>query len=276
MSPLPSWKVSQLADLWTPAALTAFEADIATAVDAKSVPGPVHLSGGNEGQLIAYFAAWFRPGDWVFTSWRSHYHCLLAGVPPDLVRERVLAGKSITLCFPDYKLYSSAIVAGQVSHALGVAMQVKRDPERYEAWFEKMPEIKVVGSSAENAVQHLHQQYLDVGIPIEPYRAATARSSHVHCFLGDMAARTGAFHEAREYAVGHDLPITFICENNFKSVTTDTQEAWGSITSERVIRGSVEQLSGGLQLISALKTVYYEYDLSSHWPHSGAAKRTNF
>ncbi len=49
----------------------------------------------------------------------------------------------------------------------------------------------------------------------------------VWCFVGDMAAEMGFFHEATKYAWGHRLPITFITEDNGLSTTTPTQETWG-------------------------------------------------
>jgi TPP-dependent pyruvate/acetoin dehydrogenase alpha subunit len=230
----------------TPASLRAFEAEIAAAFDAGEIGAPVHLSGNNEAQLIAYFAERFRPGDWVFSTWRSHYHALLAGVPPEKVKTACLAGRGITLAWPEYRFCTSAIVGGAVPIATGVAMGLARridpsDPRLNYAWLGDTP----------------------------------SRKPHVHCFVGDMASRSGIFHECREYAVGFDLPITFIVENNFKSVMTDTQEVWGSTTDEQVMRGAaVEHLPNGLRYAPALKTVYYEYRLD--FPHSGAKQRTNF
>ncbi len=49
----------------------------------------------------------------------------------------------------------------------------------------------------------------------------------VWVFVGDMAAETGSFHECVKYATGHDLPITFIIEDNHLSVETPTDRVWG-------------------------------------------------
>ncbi len=43
--------------------------------------------------------------------------------------------------------------------------------------------------------------------------AIQAHERRVWCFLGDMAAWTGIFTECRNYAHGHDLPISFVIEN---------------------------------------------------------------
>lgn len=91
--------------------------------DAK-IRGPIHLSNGNEEQLIEIFKR-VKTTDWVFSTWRSHYHALLKGVSTDWIEEEILKGKSITLCKLDENFYSSAIVGGTLSIALGVAMGIK-------------------------------------------------------------------------------------------------------------------------------------------------------
>ena len=88
------------------------------------IRGPIHLSNGNEEQLIEIFKR-IKTSDWVFSTWRSHYHCLLKNVSPVWIEEEILKGKSITLCNIDEKFYSSAIVGGTLSIALGVAMGIK-------------------------------------------------------------------------------------------------------------------------------------------------------
>jgi TPP-dependent pyruvate/acetoin dehydrogenase alpha subunit len=111
---------------WTKESLIEFEKDIAEEFNKGNIRAPIHLSGGNEDYLIRYFKESFQPGDWVFTTWRSHYHCLLAGVPPKEVRAAIIAGRSITLCFPVYRVVSSAIVGGHLPISLGVALAIKR------------------------------------------------------------------------------------------------------------------------------------------------------
>lgn len=105
--------------------LIAFEKDIAACYDAGQIRAPIHLDGGNEEQLIEIFKE-YRPGDWVCCSWRSHYKALLAGIPPAKVKAAILAGHSITLCFPEHRFISSAIVGGILPIALGLAWSIKR------------------------------------------------------------------------------------------------------------------------------------------------------
>lgn len=167
--------------------LIEFEAEVAEAFNAGKIRAPVHLSGGNEEQLIAFFDEHeIGPDDWVATTWRSHYHCLLKGVPRERLMAAILAGKSITLNYPEHKVISSAIVGGVLPIALGLAWGIQKQ-----------------------------QQF---GIPLE---------GRVFAFIGDMTARGGMFHECVQYANGHDLPIKFVIEDNGISVCTLTAEAWG-------------------------------------------------
>ncbi|KKL80097.1 hypothetical protein LCGC14_2008210 [marine sediment metagenome] len=161
---------------WTASKLIAFEREIADLFEAGEIRAPVHLHGNNEGQLIDIFAQ----GDignkdvWCFGTHRAHYHALLKGVPPELVKAEILKGNSISLQFPEYHFHTSAIVGGILPIALGVAMCGQR----------------------------------------------------VWCFVGEMAERTGIFHECLHYAHGHDLPIRFVVENNGLSVETPTDKVW--------------------------------------------------
>lgn len=109
--------------------LAAFESEIADVFNAAKIRAPVHLYSDNEAQMISLFQD-VRPEDWVCCSWRSHYQCLLKGVPPEQVRAEILAGRSISLCFPEYRVVSSAIVGGIVPIALGIALGIKRRGER--------------------------------------------------------------------------------------------------------------------------------------------------
>ena len=105
--------------------LIEFEEEIATAFNNKEIRAPIHLHGNNENQLIKIFES-ISPSDWIFSSWRSHYHCLLKGVPPERLKRDILDGKSITLIYPEYKIYTSAIVGGIIPIALGTAIALKR------------------------------------------------------------------------------------------------------------------------------------------------------
>ena len=61
-----------------------------------------------------------------------------------------------------------------------------------------------------------------------------ASGQKVWCFVGDMCASTGAFHDAVQYAKGHLLPVTFIIEDNDLSTNTPTQSTWGQQSCKSV------------------------------------------
>ena len=104
--------------------LIKFEEEIAKIFNSGKIKAPIHLYHGNEEKIIDVFKK-IKTEDWVFCSWRSHYQCLLKGVPESLVRQEILAGKSISLCFPKYNIYSSALVGGSIPIAVGLAFSLK-------------------------------------------------------------------------------------------------------------------------------------------------------
>jgi pyruvate dehydrogenase E1 component alpha subunit len=104
--------------------LIAFESEVAKAFESKLIPGPIHLSGGNEDQLIDIFKD-IKPTDWVFSTWRSHYHALLHGIPPEKVMNEIMSGRSMSLMFPEHNFFTSAIVGGIIPIAVGLAYALK-------------------------------------------------------------------------------------------------------------------------------------------------------
>ena len=199
---------------WTTQLLQQFEERIANQFNQGKIQAPIHLSNGNESQLLEIFKS-IRSQDFVFCSWRSHYQCLLKGVKPELVESEILAGRSIALCFPENNVYSTAIVGGQISLAVGAAISIKR-----------------------NEVD-----------------------SHVWCFVGDMTSETGVAQTAFRYSEKHDLPITFVIEDNGISVLTETRKVWNTVTLR-------------FEEIKNSKIVSYKYN--SKFPHAGAGVRVQF
>jgi pyruvate dehydrogenase E1 component alpha subunit len=190
-----------------------FETDIAECFNNAMIKAPIHLYDGNEEQIIQIFQN-IKDEDWIFCTWRSHYQCLLKGVPPEQLKQDILDGKSITLCYPEYNIYSSAIVTGNIPIATGVALDIKRK----------------------------------------------GGSNHVWCFIGEMTSETGTFFENWKYSINHDLPITYIIEDNGKSVCTETYKVWNT-----------DKLYFAKE---TRKIIYYKYQ--TKYPHAGAGKRIQF
>jgi pyruvate dehydrogenase E1 component alpha subunit len=95
------------------------------------------------------------------------------------------------------------------------------------------------------------------------------KTNKVWCWVGDMSSETGAFHEAYKYSLNHDLPITFIIEDNKKSVCSPTQRIWNRKKPYYLDK----DYSGGLLIQKNL--IYYQYD-NQKYPHAGAGKRVQF
>lgn len=96
--------------------------------------GPVHLSGGNEEQLIKIFKN-IKREDWVFTNHRSHYHALLKSNNPEwLINEIIVRAHSSHINSSKYKIFSSAIVGGNIPIALGVALSIKLKKKKSHVW----------------------------------------------------------------------------------------------------------------------------------------------
>lgn len=110
-----------------------FENSIVSHWEQGKIRGPVHLSGGNEQQLIE-IGRRISKNDWVFSTWRSHYHALIKGINPTWLENEILSGRSITIVNPQEKFYSSAIVASIIPIAVGVAMSIKKNKTDEKVW----------------------------------------------------------------------------------------------------------------------------------------------
>lgn len=113
--------------------LIAFEKRIADLYDAGELPYLVHLSGGNEDQLIEIFKE-VKPDDWVFSTHRNHYHYLLHGGYAEDLEAKILAGKSMFIFSRARNFFASSIVAATPAIAAGVAWAIKRQGSSRRVW----------------------------------------------------------------------------------------------------------------------------------------------
>jgi len=110
-----------------------FEAGLAERFDEGHYPYLVHFSGGNEDQLIEIFKE-IAPGDWIFSTHRSHYHYLLAGGDPDRLERLIARGKSMFVFDRGLNFYTSSILAATPAIAAGVAWALKRNDSDKRVW----------------------------------------------------------------------------------------------------------------------------------------------
>jgi len=201
--------------------LIEFETDIANLFNAGKIRAPIHLYANNEENIMRVFERIDVENDWVCCTWRNHYQALLKGVPADLLRQKIIEGKSMVMNLPEYKFICSSIVGGIPSIATGLALASK---------------VKGTGE-------------------------------HVWCWTGDMSAETGAWSEAFRYARAHDLPITFVVEDNGLSVLTPTSEVWGSDKWYLTYQNT--------DWYEGKNIIYYRYQ-NLKYPHAGAGIRVQF
>ena len=110
-----------------------FEVRIKEVYEAGEIHAPVHLSKGNEDQLIEIFQ-YVHEEDWVFSTWRNHYHALLHDYPEEKLYDWISSGGSMSTNSSNPKFYSSAIVGGIVSIAVGAAWALKEKKSERRVW----------------------------------------------------------------------------------------------------------------------------------------------
>lgn len=119
--------------VWDEKSLRAFETRVAESFNRAEIKAPVHLSFGNEKPLLEIFSKIARE-DFVFSTWRSHYHALLHGVDEQRVMNSISEGHSISMSFPENRFFSSAIVAGLLPEAVGVAESLMLSGRQEGVW----------------------------------------------------------------------------------------------------------------------------------------------
>lgn len=159
------------------------EESIADRYGEQEMRCPVHLSIGQEAVAVGVCGA-LEADDKIYSNHRSHYHYLAKGGD--------LTGM---VC----ELYGKA--AGCVG-GRGGSMHLM-DAEKG-----MMLSVPIVASSIP----------LAVGSALADRRSGTANVSV--SFFGDASIEEGVFHESANFAVLHNLPVVFVCENNLYSVYT--------------------------------------------------------
>lgn len=160
--------------------LIEFERGIKLLFANGELPFLVHLSGGNEGQLLEIFKE-IGPEDWVLSTHRSHYHALLKGISPEHLEREILEGRSMFVFSREHRFLTSSILGGICGIAAGLALALKQSGSKAKVW----------------------------------------------AFLGDGAEDNGHTYEAIRMVTGHDLPCTFVIEDNDRQVDTSHAERWG-------------------------------------------------
>ena len=113
--------------------LISFEEKISRLYQDAKIRAPVHLSKNNEEELISIFK-YVKEDDWIFSSYRNHYHALLKGIPAERLEKDIINGHSMHIMNKEHKFYSSSIVPGHLPAALGVALALKLKKSSNRVW----------------------------------------------------------------------------------------------------------------------------------------------
>ena len=113
--------------------LITFEEKVKKYYEDAKITSPVHLSKGNEKQVLEIFQ-YVHTDDWVFSSWRNHFHALLHGLEADRLMKDIISGRSMNTSSVKPKFYSSSIVAGIIPIAVGAAKALKMKKINRRVW----------------------------------------------------------------------------------------------------------------------------------------------
>jgi TPP-dependent pyruvate/acetoin dehydrogenase alpha subunit len=154
-----------------------FEETVHDQFEEGQVPGPLHLSIGQE--AVAVGSCWdLRTTDAILSTHRGHHHCLAKGAAPDRLMAELLGRTT------------------GYSHGRGGSMHVA------------IPEIGLLGTNG------IVGGGIPIAAGAAYGMQAQARDDVTVCFFGEGAAAEGVFAEALNVAALWQLPLIFICENN--------------------------------------------------------------
>ncbi len=123
------------ADTITKEDIVSFEKEIAGIFATGVIRAPVHLRAGREDQLIKIFRDHeIGDDDYIFGYWDSHELALLKGVPREVLKQAIVEGKSISLCFPEHKVLCSGIVGSLMGVGVGTAWALKNQRKKGRAF----------------------------------------------------------------------------------------------------------------------------------------------
>ena len=154
-----------------------FEETMEAQFNEGQVPGPLHLSIGQEAVAVGG-CCHLRPTDAVLSTHRGHHHCLAKGAGPDRLMAELL-GRT----------------AGY-SRGRGGSMHVA------------IPEIGLLGTNGIVGAGLPIAAGAAYGFQVQQRDDVTV------CFFGEGATGTGAFGETLNIAALWKLPLVLVCENN--------------------------------------------------------------
>lgn len=160
-----------------------FEKEVNLLFLGGEIPGTLHLYTGQEAVAVGVCSA-LRPDDYITSTHRPHGHAIAKGIPIRTLMAELFARTTGCCRAKGGSMHMGNIKMGMV------------------------PAIAIVGAGIPIAA----------GIGLAFKRLNTDRV--VSCFFGDGASNEGAFHEGLNMAAIWDLPVIYVCENNFYGAST--------------------------------------------------------
>jgi TPP-dependent pyruvate/acetoin dehydrogenase alpha subunit len=154
-----------------------FETDIGETFNRGEIRAPIHLYAGNEDQIIRVFEKIDVKKDWICCTWRNHYQALLKSIPPEIIKERIMAGKSMVMNLPEYKFVCSSIVGGIPSIATGLALAAKLRGTDEHVWCWTGDMSAETGAWAE-AYKYARTQDLPITFVVEDNELSVLTPTH--------------------------------------------------------------------------------------------------
>jgi TPP-dependent pyruvate/acetoin dehydrogenase alpha subunit len=170
-----------------------FEETVHEQFEEGQVPGPLHLSIGQE--AVAVGGCWdLRVSDAILSTHRGHHHCLAKGAAPDRLMAELLGRRT------------------GYSHGRGGSMHVA------------IPSIGLLGTNG------IVGGGIPIATGAAYGMQAQGRDDVTVCFFGEGATGTGVFGEALNLAALWQLPLIFLCENNqYVELTPESLHVAGDI-----------------------------------------------
>ena len=110
-----------------------FEQRIVNLFEDGQLPYLLHLSGGNEDELISIFRN-ISEGDYILSTHRSHYHYLLAGGDPYKLERMIYEGNSMFIFDKKLNFLTSSVLAGMPPIATGIDLSLKMKGSNNKVW----------------------------------------------------------------------------------------------------------------------------------------------
>jgi TPP-dependent pyruvate/acetoin dehydrogenase alpha subunit len=168
--------------------IRSFEVMVKKLLEQARIKGTAHLYIGQEAVAVGACSA-LRGDDYITSTHRGHGHCIAKGARVDRMMAE-LFGKVTGYC-----------------HGKGGSMHIA-DMDTYN-----LGANGIVGGSIPIAT--------GAGLSIKMRES----SQVVCCFLGDASTNQGSFHESLNLASIWDLPVIYLCENNFYGISSYIKDA---------------------------------------------------